>query len=1076
MTSLGPERLPPDLWRELADQLPQLAWVTDRDGQALWFNKRALDYLGASLAGVVGIGWTKSIHPDALTQVAATWRQAVETHTSYECHYPLRRHDGQWRHFLARAEPHRDSQGEVTFWFGTSTDVTDQVAAERHSRYLLRLDEVLRAASSVADAQLAVIRHLGEELRATRVFFTDPNLDRREAYVTEEYLAPGAVSLAGVHGFSNPVFALYTRGEPVVIADYREHAAFAEDSRRPAIADLPFCAVLDIPLVRYGKLVSVLSVHQAERREWTEQEVALAVATAERSWSLIERTNAEEQARAAAEELETMYATAPIGLTVIDADTRYVRINQRLAEINGFSSSEHIGKTIRELVPALADQAEKALRKVLAGEEIWGLEVSGETPAQPGVVRTWRENWLPVRSATGEITAVAISAEEVTSQKAAEVALARSEAQFRTLADALPGMLFIANVEGDNRYVNDTYATFSGLPKQELLGKGWQQLLHPDDRRHSWEAFRHALETGQPFETEYRMRRHDGEYRWLAVRALRIPESDEGGSELWVGTGTDIHEAKAAQQEIAAAEARYRAIFEQAGVGVARVSPAGPFLEINDRYCEILRRSREDLLGNGWKHLTHPDDLEADLSRFNAMLNGDLNGYSIEKRYRAPDGSDIWVNLNVGAQRDEDGKVLFFIPVVEDITPRKAAEAALRTKDERYRALFESMEQGFCTIQVSFDENDRPCNHRFIELNPAFTRHSGLSQDVLNKSISEVVPDLENSWSERYAEVAVTGVAKRFVDYAAPLGRWFEVYAFPIGDRAKHMVALLFSDVTDRIKQEEALRRSEQELRLRLNAIPQMVWSTLPDGYHDFYNDRWYEFTGVPSGSTDGEAWNEVFHPEDQTRSWERWSESLVTGAPYEIEYRLRHHSGAYRWVLGRALPIRNEAGEIVRWMGTCTDIDDRVEADRALKASEAQLRAILEAVPVGLIFADADGKLTGSNQQILEFLGKNLVESAAIDSYRDDYVAYHADGSRVESYEYPLARALRGEQRPELECEVERPDGSRRWLRYVAAAIRGSKGGINGGVVASIDVDRERRLTLELEREVEKVVASTLR
>lgn len=106
--------------------------------------------------------------------------------------------------------------------------------------------------------------------------------------------------------------------------------------------------------------------------------------------------------------------------------------------------------------------------------------------------------------------------------------------------------------------------------------------------------------------------------------------------------------------------------------------------------------------------------------------------------------------------------------------------------------------------------------------------------------------------------------------------------------------------------------------------MPQMVWSTLPDGRHDYYNAQWYAFTGVAAGSTDGEGWNGMFHPDDQERAWELWRHSLETGEPYEIEYRLRHHSGAYRWTLGRALPIRDESGAIVRWVGTCTDIDQQ--------------------------------------------------------------------------------------------------------------------------------------------------------
>jgi PAS domain S-box-containing protein len=125
------------------------------------------------------------------------------------------------------------------------------------------------------------------------------------------------------------------------------------------------------------------------------------------------------------------------------------------------------------------------------------------------------------------------------------------------------------------------------------------------------------------------------------------------------------------------------------------------------------------------------------------------------------------------------------------------------------------------------------------------------------------------------------------------------------------------------IATKNALRESDARFETLADALPHMVWSTLPDGYHDYYNARWYEFTGVPPGSTDGEAWNGMFHPEDQDRAWEKWRECLATGRPYEIEYRLRHRSGEYRWTLGRAMPMRDDQERIIRWIGTCTDIHD---------------------------------------------------------------------------------------------------------------------------------------------------------
>lgn len=128
---------------------------------------------------------------------------------------------------------------------------------------------------------------------------------------------------------------------------------------------------------------------------------------------------------------------------------------------------------------------------------------------------------------------------------------------------------------------------------------------------------------------------------------------------------------------------------------------------------------------------------------------------------------------------------------------------------------------------------------------------------------------------------------------------------------------------SDLLSRPNALRERDFDFTCIADIMPQIIWSTLPDGFHDYYNRGWYDFTGAPEGSTDGEGWNGMFHPDDQEESWKRWSHSLATGEPYEIEYRLRHHSGKYRWTLGRAAALRNEAGDIVRWIGTCTDVDE---------------------------------------------------------------------------------------------------------------------------------------------------------
>ncbi|MGA0606984.1 PAS domain S-box protein [Phenylobacterium sp. VNQ135] len=175
---------------------------------------------------------------------------------------------------------------------------------------------------------------------------------------------------------------------------------------------------------------------------------------------------------------------------------------------------------------------------------------------------------------------------------------------------------------------------------------------------------------------------------------------------------------------------------------------------------------------------------------------------------------------------------------------------------------------------------------------------------------------------------------------------YFDVSYSPVRQADGHVggVLCIVSETTARVRALERAAHSEAQFQAIADSVDQMIWATTPDGYHDYYNKRWYEFTGVPEGSTDGEAWNGMFHPDDRGRAWATWQLCLETGAPYHIEYRLRHRSGQYRWVLGRAQPVRDDAGRIARWYGTCTDIHDLKLARDALQ-DEREALEILNAV-----------------------------------------------------------------------------------------------------------------------------------
>jgi PAS domain S-box-containing protein len=182
-------------------------------------------------------------------------------------------------------------------------------------------------------------------------------------------------------------------------------------------------------------------------------------------------------------------------------------------------------------------------------------------------------------------------------------------------------------------------------------------------------------------------------------------------------------------------------------------------------------------------------------------------------------------------------------------------------------------------------------------------------------------------------------------------------------------VLCIVSETTERVMTERRMREEEARFHAMADSVDQMIWSTLPDGFHDYYNQRWYDYTGVPEGSTDGEGWNDMFHPEDRERAWAIWRRCLETGEPYHIEYRLRHRSGVYRWVLGRAQAMRDADGAIIRWYGTCTDIHDFKTAEQALRESEEFNRRILASSNDCIKVLSLDAKLESMSPGGLEVM-----------------------------------------------------------------------------------------------------------
>src|SRR6187399_1579270 len=192
--------------------------------------------------------------------------------------------------------------------------------------------------------------------------------------------------------------------------------------------------------------------------------------------------------------LQLVYDTAPIGLALLSPDCRYLQINQRLTEICGISVEDHLGRTVRECVPALADAVEEIVRSIMAsGEPVIGIEVAGQRAGQTEQ-RSWITYWHPLRGLGGEILGVNVAAEEITERKRAEAALQASERQFHTLADSIPQLVWMADAQGAIYWLNNHWYDYTGRPFGEVNAHGWHAVLG--------EHWILALESGTAFEVE----------------------------------------------------------------------------------------------------------------------------------------------------------------------------------------------------------------------------------------------------------------------------------------------------------------------------------------------------------------------------------------------------------------------------------------------------------------------------------------------------------------------------------------------------------------------------------------------
>jgi len=261
--------------------------------------------------------------------------------------------------------------------------------------------------------------------------------------------------------------------------------------------------------------------------------------------------------------------------------------------------------------------------------------------------------------------------------QSAQEKLKESEADFRSLAEAMPQMVWVTRADGWTVYFSQHWMDYTGLTLAESLGHGWNKPFHPADRQRAWDAWQQATKAFSEYSLECRLRRADGEYRWWLIRGA--PQKDANGNILkWIGTCTDIHAIKQTQEELRESESRFRSMFNSAATGIANCTPQGHYLQANAAFCAMLGYTEEELLARDFTSVTHPDDLTRNRKLLNELLTGQSQSYVLEKRYLKKNGDIAWTSQSVSAVHAASGEISMLIIVAEDITERKRLEEHLQ--------------------------------------------------------------------------------------------------------------------------------------------------------------------------------------------------------------------------------------------------------------------------------------------------------------------------------------------------------------------------------------------------------------
>ena len=731
-----------------------------------------------------------------------------------------------------------------------------------------------------------------------------------------------------------------------------------------------------------------------------------------RVWSFRDITahrRTEDELRQQREWFEVTLSSIGDAVITTDTATRVTFLNPIAEEMTGWKSADAFGLPLEKIFQIVDERTGQSIAhpvtRALTEGTVVGLANHTALIARDGKQTAIEDSAAPIRNAAGHITGAVMVFHDVSERRQTEEALRQSEERFRaSFHQAAVGMA-IASSEGRFEQINERFSQILGYQPAELYDRTFRDITHPEDLPRTLFEMRRLL-AGEiaDYSIEKRYVRKDGSIVWSCSTVSLL--KNDNAPERFIGAIEDITARKNAEEALRARERELSLIFNNVSDIIFYLSAEADdrfrFLSVNQAFLDATGLSESRVTGKLVEEVIPQPSYSLALENYKKAIRE-------KKTSRWEETTDYPSGRRVGAVSvtpifDSRGKCINLIGTVHDLTERKRSEEVR----VRLAAVVESSDDAIVS---------KTLEGIITSWNKGAQRMFGYSpEEIIGQPVTVLIPPDYRDEEPEILRKLKRG--ERIEHYETVRMRKdgtllnVSIAVSPIKDGAGKTIGAskIARDITEQKAAEERLRKSEARFRQLADAMPQIVWTATPDGRFDYLSRRWHELTEAPPAVDRSAIWNAALHPNDAPRFLNAWQQAVATGEPFQAEYRLKTGADGYRWHLGRALAVRNDAGEILRWYGSSTEIHEQKLTAEALREEYAiteHLHEVAKALATELdlekvvqIITDAGTRVTRAQLGAFFYNGE--------DEKRRAYPPYTFSGVATEMFDrFPMPRAL---------------------------------------------------------------------